>query len=141
MSSLAACTRARVGPCSKCYEEGFEDEICPFANCAESLWLRATEFAALVRPASRGAHWSGIRMIDSTAFTQQGSTGNDVREVLRFIHRHKIIRFIRPSFYLSGLQNVQVKTSASPGPQISTGAAEHPVGFRAVVCGAHFAVR
>jgi hypothetical protein len=58
-----------------------------------------------------------------------------------FIHWHKIIRFIRPSFYLSGLQNVQVKTSATPGPQISTDAAEHSVGFRAVVCGAHFAVR
>jgi hypothetical protein len=40
-------------------------------------------------------------MKDSRTFMRGGSTGNDVREVIRFIHRHKIIRFIRPSFYHS----------------------------------------
>jgi len=40
-------------------------------------------------------------MIDTRTFIQGGPTGNDVRAVLHFINRRKIIRFIRPSFYRS----------------------------------------
>jgi uncharacterized protein involved in exopolysaccharide biosynthesis/Mrp family chromosome partitioning ATPase len=40
-------------------------------------------------------------MIDSTAFTQPGSTGNDVREVARVVNRHKIIIFL-PMVLIAG---------------------------------------
>jgi capsular exopolysaccharide synthesis family protein len=48
-------------------------------------------------------------MMDSTVFAQGGSTGNDVREVFRFINRHKIL-IVSPMVLFAGTAWIMAST-------------------------------